>query len=796
MLRKLTPANRFYLCHLFNVLYHHSYVPERWKQAILAPLLKPGKNAEDPVSYRPVALTSCVGKLFERVIASRLDWFVESKGIIHKSQAGFRRKRNTTDHIVQLELDVKEGFTQKESTVAVYLDISKAYDCVWIQGLMFKLASIGVTGRLLGWIKNFLTGRSLCVRVGSHLSEFRDVKTGVPQGAVISPLLFNIMLYDFPSFPSLVNKLLFADDITIYTRVKKPIQAESVLQPCLEKISLWGRRWKFRFSGEKSAAMVFTRAHHPGDDPLLFIAGQRLRTVPHFTLLGVTFDYKMRWHRHIASVTASCSRLKNLFSIIAKTRYGPSTKTLILLYKSLVQSKIDYGLIAYGMASKSCVERLNVVTRSILRLILGSRTSVPIEVLYAETGTTPVLQRRSWLTANYLLKLSNNAANSTYPSVQKLFHNPKEWPKFSTPCVVHDLLHLKRLKLNLFTTDPENRPMKVRPPFDTPLCDIRWFPLTKHQALSNRHLTRIHFRELEDSLPASTILAYTDGSLSNGRTACALFIPTLNVSQSWLLTKNSSVFSAELSGILQALKIVYNLEPSPEAVAILSDSKAAIQAITSSSSSSECCILEIQNLIRSLQSSGTKTILVWIPSHTGIMGNETADRLASAQCSSPTGNKLKNKLTVAEKLGIFRNDWMESWLHRLKFCQKPTVQIRTQLRRIDWHFSINRQASVCLHRLRSGHTYLNTFNHRIDKDADPSCRKGCEALETANHILLECPAFEAQRQKIRTFFTAENVTFDLNSILGLNTDIPKPVQFKIRNLIVQFLRCTGLQSII
>jgi hypothetical protein len=143
------------------------------------------------------------------------------------------------------------------------------------------------------------------------------------------------------------------------------------------------------------------------------------------------------------------------------------------------------------------------------------------------------------------------------------------------------------------------------------------------------------------------------------------------------------------------------------------------------------------------------------------MGNETADRLASAQCSSPTGNKLKNKLTVAEKLGIFRNDWMESWLHRLKFCQKPTVQIRTQLRRIDWHFSINRQASVCLHRLRSGHTYLNTFNHRIDKDADPSCRKGCEALETANHILLECPAFEAQRQKIRTFFYSRKYHFRL-----------------------------------
>lgn len=214
------------------------------------------------------------------MISSRLDWFVESNGVLHNSQAGFRRKRNTTDHIVQLELDIKEGFSQKESTVAVYLDICKAYDCVWIHGLLFKLASIGVKGCLLGWISNFLTCRVLCVRIGNHLSEFKDVKTGVPQGAVLSPPHFNIMLYDFPSFPPRIKKLLFTDDITIYARVKKFMQAEIILQPCLEKIRLWGRKWKFRFSGEKSTAMVSTRAtHNPGDDPLLFISGQRLRTV-------------------------------------------------------------------------------------------------------------------------------------------------------------------------------------------------------------------------------------------------------------------------------------------------------------------------------------------------------------------------------------------------------------------------------------------------------------------------------------------------------------------------------------
>ena len=128
------------------------------------------------------------------------------------------------------------------------------------------------------------------------------------------------------------------------------------------------------------------------------------------------------------------------------------------------------------MASNSIIERINVVSRFILRLILGSRTSVPIEVLYAETGTVPVLPRRNWLAANYLLKLSNNANNSTYTSIQKMFQNPKEWPKLSTPCVAKDLATLKRLELELFTTNSDVQYIRARPPSEPSLCDTVWFP--------------------------------------------------------------------------------------------------------------------------------------------------------------------------------------------------------------------------------------------------------------------------------------------------------------------------------
>jgi hypothetical protein len=154
------------------------------EKSIVLPLLKPGKSPEDPSSYRPISLISCLGKTMERIIAKRLHWFLDSKNKINQEQAGFRRGCSTTDHIVQLETDVKLAFSKKRSLVAVFLDISKAYDSVWIQGLLYKTAKLGITGPILARLKEFLTDRSMCVRIGDQSSQYINIDNRVPQGAV------------------------------------------------------------------------------------------------------------------------------------------------------------------------------------------------------------------------------------------------------------------------------------------------------------------------------------------------------------------------------------------------------------------------------------------------------------------------------------------------------------------------------------------------------------------------------------------------------------------------------------
>jgi hypothetical protein len=249
MIRNLSIPNKTSLLHLFNTLLTYTYVPAQWKNAVVIPLLKKGKPADDPNSYRPVSLTSNLGKTFER-LANRLHWFLEAKGIINTAQAGFRRGCSTTDQIAQLDADIKHSFNQKRSTVATFLDINKAYDTVWIQGLLFKMAKKGIAGSFLGWIKEFLTRRSMSVRIGS-----------------------------VTSIPTQVTKIFFyADDVLLYSMVKHPADAEVTLQPALDKVRRWGRKWKFRFAPDKNAMVVFTRAQNLGT--ILFSTWMAIESPP------------------------------------------------------------------------------------------------------------------------------------------------------------------------------------------------------------------------------------------------------------------------------------------------------------------------------------------------------------------------------------------------------------------------------------------------------------------------------------------------------------------------------------
>ncbi|GBN38317.1 putative RNA-directed DNA polymerase from transposon X-element [Araneus ventricosus] len=149
-----------------------------------------GKDKQDPNNYRPIALTSCLSKLLERVVSARLMHVLERSMWFVPSQSGFRRRRGTIDNLLKLETAIREAFVRKKHLVSIFFDIEKAYDRTWRHGILKDLSDIGLKGNLPLFIKNFLKTRIFQIRIGNILSDNFHQQEGVPQGSVLSVLLF------------------------------------------------------------------------------------------------------------------------------------------------------------------------------------------------------------------------------------------------------------------------------------------------------------------------------------------------------------------------------------------------------------------------------------------------------------------------------------------------------------------------------------------------------------------------------------------------------------------------------
>ena len=334
---------------IFNQSISSGVIPSDWKIGHVIPILKPGKNPERCESYRPICLLSCLGKLLEKIICKRLEHFMESHNCFLNCQSGFRPSRSTLDVLHLVENTIKNSFASKLYTAVVYIDLKGAFDCVWHIGLLYKLCKIGVTGSILLWLQNYLSDRKIQVRVSGFLSSEVSMDCGVPQGATLSALSFNVMMSDFPSSNYATN-LIFADDVTVVSTNKDPAVVQQNLQYHMDAICDWAKKWGFIINNDKTKVQHFTKRFVP--PPVLSMDGAIIEYCKEHRLLGLIFDSpRLTWSAHVRHLQMDCVRRLNIMKCFSSVNFGACFKVLNLFYIAYVRSKITYGASVFGSLS-------------------------------------------------------------------------------------------------------------------------------------------------------------------------------------------------------------------------------------------------------------------------------------------------------------------------------------------------------------------------------------------------------------------------------------------------------------
>ena len=731
MLRRMGPAGKSAFLSLLNASWIEGRLPSRWKTAIIHPIPKP----KDPGKMRPISLLSCTAKTAERMVLNRLKWKL---GAPHQNVSGFTERRSTTDSIASLLATVNN-----QPAVVVFLDLEKAFELASPSAIADALAARGVKGRLLRWTYDYLSDRTARVRFQGQNSSLQVFENGTPQGGVLSPTLFNVLMEALVRLPTHRNVTLFsyADDLALIATGKGNRVART--QAALDTVTAACKELGLKVSAEKSKAMA-VMAPTPNED--LSIQGVRLQWTVAYQYLGIWIDQRLTFRKEVTYLRERTKLRLNVMRAMTTTRAGATYKVLRMLYVQSIRSLVDYAAVALATVAETNMRSLETIQNDAMRQVLGAPRWTKLEALRAETRLPALRLRIEQLAATLVARTINSPTctparqhfTTALQQDSRVF-TEKTWLRAIANATEHSLPNLDLVKRGKDTrtsnyTDP--------PPWAPAVAQFYILPLPSSKAKCTQEFLFTRAQEtIANTSTAGARVYYTDGSVDQdtGKSAAAFVCGEENFG--FRTTDRSSTLQTELVAISTAL--VHAKHHTDTDITLYTDSMSALQTIRNASPRDNIRLVTlILHQLTQLKDAGKTATLAWIPSHVGIPGNEAADSEAKKALSQaqvrinvlPSLQQIKGmaRKTTAERA---RSLWRKAETTSASLSWYALATDREQLTLPP---TVTRKDRVSVTRLRLGYPTVRSLGQDYEGELCSYCDDF--VAEPLVHYLLDCEA--------------------------------------------------------
>lgn len=347
-------------------------------------------------------MLSNLGKILERVICNKMDNHINNSfDVIPEYQFGFKKSHSTTHALIKVHNDITINLRKKKCTVACCLDVEKAFDSVWVEGLLFKLIEIGFPIEIFKILLSFLSDRSLYIMIQNIKSEVININRGVPQGSVLGPRLYNIFMYDFPHINTFRNSsptkgLLFADDTIILAHADYPHVAVQKLSKHIDLIVKYYAKWGIKINISKSEAICFRNSCSKGKVGIVVESKNVHLKVDNVEVpfknkikyLGVQFSNLLKFNIHARKTKEKAIKVTNMLTPYLRHQ-SLQKSTKLLFYKTLIRPIMIYAFPCWFTISPTVAKELEI------RFVYNETQVKPL-MSYAFVLMKKFVERMSW----------------------------------------------------------------------------------------------------------------------------------------------------------------------------------------------------------------------------------------------------------------------------------------------------------------------------------------------------------------------------------------------------------------